>query len=75
MYLYAMRSTQVRNAQRAMHLIAGVALVAYVYLTPSPGSVATLLVRVLVPVVVLTGIGMWQWPRIRNVLRSRGVRV
>jgi hypothetical protein len=68
-------SKQIRSVQRAIHLVAGLALVAYVYATPPAGSLTTTLVRVLVPVATMSGVAMWQWPRIRAALRHRGVRV
>ena len=51
-------SKQIRSVQRAIHLVAGLALVAYVYATPPAGSAATVLVRVLVPIATLSGVAI-----------------
>jgi hypothetical protein len=61
-----------RSLERLVHLVTGFALVAYVYATPEPESPFTVGIRVLVPVVVLSGVAMWQWPRVRRYLRRRG---
>ena len=60
-----------RFLQRGVHLVTGFALVAYVYATPEPESPLTVGIRVLEPVVVLSGVAMWQWPRVRKYLRRR----
>jgi hypothetical protein len=61
---------RVRTAQRAVHLVSGVLLLAFVYLTPDGGSVLTELMRWLVfPALAATGIAMWQWPRLRRAWR------
>ncbi|MBB2911080.1 hypothetical protein FHS43_002345 [Streptosporangium becharense] len=65
----------VRDAQRLAHLVAGFAVVAYVYLTPPPGSPAQFMIRwVLIPALILSGVALWQWPKIRRSLRRRGGR-
>jgi hypothetical protein len=63
---------RVRFLQRLVHLVTGFALVAYVYATPEPESPLTVGIRVLVPVVVVSGVAMWQWPRVRKYLRRWG---
>ena len=60
-----------RFLQRLVHLVTGFALVAYVYATPEPESHLTAGIRVLVPIVVVSGVAMWQWPRVRRRLRRR----
>jgi len=61
---------RVRTAQRAVHMVSGVLLLAFVYLTPAADSVLTDLMRWLVfPVLAGTGIAMWQWPRLRRLRR------
>ena len=66
---------QQRSLQRAIHLITGVALVAQFYATSLPGSGFTTAVRwIAVPMVVTTGVAMWQGPRIRRWLHASGVR-
>jgi hypothetical protein len=61
-----------RSLERLVHLVTGLALVAYVYVTPSPESPLTAGIRWLVPMVIFSGLAMWQWPRIRRYLRRRG---
>lgn len=63
---------QVRDLQRATHLLAAGALLAYVYAAPllGPGFVATVQWLV-VPVVVVSGVALWKWPRLRAVLRGQ----
>ena len=61
-----------RFLQRLVHLVTGFALVAYVYVTPSPESPLTAGIRWLVPMVIFSGLAMWQWPKIRRYLRRRG---
>ena len=66
-------SAQQRKAQRAAHLVAAVPLLVLIY---GPDSDALqLFVRAgVVPMLVLTGILMWQAPRIRR-FRKRKLRV
>lgn len=65
---------RVRVLERLMHLITGFALVTYVYATPAPESAFTVGIRWLVPIVVASGVAMWQGPRVRRYLRKRGAR-
>jgi len=59
-----------RKAQRLAHLAGGLLLIAYVYGPVGPR--AQTLVRLLVmPLLVLTGMLMWQAPRIRRFLKAR----
>ena len=64
----------VRVLERLMHLVAGFALVTYVYVTPAPESAFTVGIRWLVPIVVGSGLAMWQGPRVRRYLRRRGAK-
>lgn len=57
-----------------MHLVSGTALVTYVYATPGPESLFTVGIRWLVPIVVASGVAMWQGPRVRRYLRKLGAR-
>lgn len=63
---------RMRDIQRFVHLAAGLLLVAYVY-TPLGNLTAfeTLVQFVVVPALVVTGMVMWQLPRIRKLLRDR----
>jgi len=65
---------QVRDLQRVAHLVAGVLLLAYVYLAPTVDGVVWLVQWVVVPVGVLSGIALWKWPRIRARLARREAR-
>jgi hypothetical protein len=65
---------RMRALERLMHLITGTALVTYVYATPSPESAFTVAIRLLVPIVIGSGIAMWQAPRVRRYLRKRGAK-
>lgn len=63
---------RLRDLQRAVHLVGGLLLAAYVYTPlrdlPSFGLLVQLAV---VPAVVATGLAMWQLPRLRASLRRR----
>ena len=59
-----------RKLQRSIHLLTGALLLAYVYL-PAHGGFQTAIRAVAFPVLVATGIAMWQAPRIRRVRRQR----
>jgi hypothetical protein len=63
---------RVRVLERLMHLVTGLALVTYVYATPGPGSSFTVGIRWLVPIVISSGLAMWQGPRVRRYMRHRG---
>jgi hypothetical protein len=63
---------QVRTQQRATHLVAGAVVLVAVYAGPLLGPVFAAAVQwVVFPVLVITGIAMWKWPRIRRMLRGR----
>ena len=67
-----LRPKQVRDLQRAAHLLVGAVLVVYVYAAPQLGAGPTAVVQwVIVPVLVLSGLALWKWHRIRAALRSR----
>lgn len=65
-----MTAAQQRKALRTVHLITGVALVAYVYL-PAPAELRDVIRFLILPVLVLTGMSMWQAPRLRRLARPR----
>ncbi|HYJ70089.1 MAG TPA: hypothetical protein VEX15_20735 [Nocardioidaceae bacterium] len=66
------QARRIRRFQRAVHLVSGGLLLAFVYLTPDRGSVLTEVMRWLVfPVLVATGVAMWQWPRLRRLWHRR----
>lgn len=61
-----------RDRQRFAHLLAAVVLLAYIYVGPSLGAGVTAAVQwVVVPVLVVSGVAMWKWARIRAMLRGR----
>jgi di/tricarboxylate transporter len=63
---------QVRTQQRAAHLVAGLLVLVAVYAGPLLGPVFAAAVQwVAFPALVLTGVAMWKWPRIRRALRGR----
>lgn len=66
---------QIRDAQRAVHLVTALVLVLYVYIPLGTVPLVTTAVQFAVlPVLVATGLLMWQWTRLRKlfttVLRS-----
>lgn len=60
---------QQRRAQRVAHLLAGVILLGYVY-APLSAELEAVVRFAVFPILVLTGIAMWQSARIRRALRS-----
>lgn len=64
-----MTAAQQRKLQRAVHLATGLMLVATIY-GPNLGHFHDFVRVVALPLLVLTGIAMWQAPRIRR-LRKR----
>jgi hypothetical protein len=61
-----------RTAQRGVHLITGLVLVVCVYVVPAMDSLSATVIRWLVlPVLVATGLAMWQWPRLRRLVRGQ----
>lgn len=63
---------QVRHRQRITHLLAGAVLLVYVYAAPLLGPGFTMAVRWLViPVLVISGVALWQWHRVRASQRRR----
>jgi hypothetical protein len=56
-----MSNKQLRNILRVVHLVAGVMLIAFVYSDTLQASASFItLIRVVVPVVGISGIAMWQ---------------
>ena len=66
---------KIRDRQRLAHLLAGVALVAYVYMPGGPGPALEAAVRWLIlPVLAGSGVLMWQWPKVRRLARKQRSR-
>jgi hypothetical protein len=60
-----------RVLQRRLHVITGLAIVVYVYAGPAAHAPLTLAVRwLLLPLLAISGVAMWQWPRIRRLTRQ-----
>ncbi|MBN6051886.1 hypothetical protein JYK22_08055, partial [Nonomuraea sp. RK-328] len=67
-----MKGKRIRTLQRTVHLATGLAIVAYVYLAPPAGSPADAAIRwFILPVLLASGVVMWQWPRIRRLTRAK----
>lgn len=65
----------VRSIQRGVHLVASVLLLAYLYTPLGEDPVFSLMLRIMVvPVLTVSGIVMWQWPRVRRRLRAAAAR-
>jgi thiosulfate reductase cytochrome b subunit len=65
---------QQRKVQRVVHLAAAVVLLAYVY-APVEAQLQDAVRFMVFPLLTLTGIAMWQAPRIRRTLKAvRGGR-
>jgi thiosulfate reductase cytochrome b subunit len=64
-----MTAAQQRKAQRVVHLAAALVLVAYLY-APLEAQLQDAVRFVVVPVLVVTGIAMWQAPRIRRLQKT-----
>jgi hypothetical protein len=69
------RAKRTRVRQRRLHLVAGFVVMVYVYADPAADSPLTLAVRwLLLPLLAVSGAVMWQWPRIRRLVRQ-GIRL
>jgi hypothetical protein len=68
-----MTAAQQRKVQRGVHLVGAVVLLAYVY-APLESQLQDVVRFVVFPVLIVTGMAMWQAPRIRRAraaMRSR----
>lgn len=68
-----MSAAQQRKAQRAVHLVTGLVLIAYLY-GPFDDQLQDVVRFLVVPLLVVTGIAMWQAPRIRKLRKRVGQR-
>ena len=60
-----------RSVQRSVHLVASVLLLAYLYSPLGENPVFDVMVRVMIiPVLVGSGVVMWQWRRVRALGRG-----
>lgn len=63
---------RVRDLQRVVHLLTATVLLAYVYAVPIASSGFAAAVRwVALPVLALSGVALWKWPKVRSFLRRR----
>jgi hypothetical protein len=68
-----MSNKQIRDIQRAVHLLTALSVVLYIYLpVGSVPLLATLEKLAVLPLLALTGLLMWQWTRLRRWLTSFG---
>ena len=62
---------KVRAVQRSFHFVASAILLVYLYTPLGANAVYSFMVRAMVvPMLAVTGILMWQMPRIRKVLKK-----
>ena len=62
-----MSAKTLRDVKRTAHLIASAILIAYLYTPVGENEVTAVMVRVMVvPMLVGTGLVMWQMPRLRR---------
>lgn len=64
-----MSALQQRKTLRTAHLVLGMAIVLFVY-GPHVAIMQNVIRAIVLPVLVLTGIAMWQMPRIRRLLHG-----
>jgi thiosulfate reductase cytochrome b subunit len=64
-----MTAAQQRKVQRAVHLAAALLLVAYLY-APLEAQLQDAVRFIVLPVLVVTGLAMWQAPRIRRLRKT-----
>lgn len=69
------RTVPPRTLQRSAHLAAGIVLLVSVYAGPLLGpGFAALVQWAAFPALVVSGVLLWKWPRIRRLLGRRSVR-
>jgi hypothetical protein len=65
-----------RDIQRSVHLVASAILIAYFYTPLGDNDIFSTMVRAMViPMLLVTGVLMWQMPRIRRMHRSWRARM
>jgi hypothetical protein len=63
---------QLRNILRITHLVAGVVLGNFLYSPLGSNPTFRMLMQIVIfPVFVLTGLWLWQMPRVRKLLKSK----
>jgi thiosulfate reductase cytochrome b subunit len=66
-----MTAAQQRKSQRVVHLAAALMLIAYLY-APLEAQLQDAVRFIVLPLLILTGIAMWQAPRIRRLRKTVG---
>lgn len=61
-----------RDAERAIHLAAGVGLLVLAFTPLGQGEIGSILRIAVAPMVVMTGLLMWQHARVTRLMRSAG---
>jgi hypothetical protein len=67
-----MSNKQLRTVIRTVHIIAGLAIVALIYIEPARTSVAyqTFVQLLTIPVIIISGIAMWQQATLSRLRRE-----
>jgi hypothetical protein len=61
---------RIRDRQRMAHLITGALLIVYVYAPATAATAVQPVIRwVVLPLLVIDGLLMWQWARVRRLAR------
>jgi hypothetical protein len=72
MQMPSVSKKQQRDIQRVVHLVGAAVLVVYIYAPLDSAPLVTALMQaVIVPVLGITGLLMWQGPRLRNLIQGR----
>ena len=68
-----MSSKQIRNAVRIAHIIEGAMIAAFIYATPlRSNDIYTALIQFLIlPLLIISGLVMWQLPRLNKWRNTR----
>ena len=65
---------QQRRMQRRVHIVAGVLVLGYVY-APVPSGAQGIVRLLVLPLLVATGVAMWQAPRLRRLRKAASSRM
>lgn len=66
------RRLRTRTLQRALHLLTGAVVMYAVYVPPAADAPLGIAVRfVLLPGLVVSGLAMWKWTRVRRRMAAR----
>ena len=70
-----MNAKRLRDAERALHLAMGVGLLVLAFTPLGEGAPGLALRLVVAPLLVISGVLMWQHARVTRALRARNERV